>query len=107
MVYVSDEPKEVIIKGHIKKGRIYRSLSAEYGCSIRVISDWVGKFRKECQENQYKKENLGLMEENRKLKGDLDETRKEAEFLKKWRHSLRRRAERNTGSSICMGRNSG
>lgn len=83
MVHVSDELKEVIIKEHIEKGRTYRSLSAEYGYSIGVISDWVRKFRKECQENQYRNENLRLMEENRKLKDDLEEARKEAEFLKK------------------------
>lgn len=83
MIHVSDELKEIIIKEHLEKGRTYRSLSAEYGYSAGVISDWTQKYRKECMENQYKNETLRLMEENRRLREDRDEALKEAEFLKK------------------------
>lgn len=83
MVHVTPELKEIIIREHIESGRTYRSLSNEYGYSASAISGWVGKYRKECQENKYKNENLKLMEENLKLKRELDEAVKETEFLKK------------------------
>lgn len=83
MVHASDEIKEIILKEHLEKGRTYRSLSEEYGYSIGVISGWVKKYRKECQDNQYKNETLKMMEENRRLREELEERKKEVDFLKK------------------------
>lgn len=83
MKHVTPELKEIIIKEHLETGRTYRSLSEEYGYSIGVISGWIKKYRKECQENKYKNENLALMEENLRLRRELEEAKKEGEFLKK------------------------
>ena len=83
MVHVSEELKAIILREHLEKGRTYRSLSEEYGYSIGVLSNWVKKYRKECQENQYKNENRTIMEENRRLRKELEESRKEVDFLKK------------------------
>lgn len=83
MTHVTPELKEIIIKEHLETGRTYRSLSEEYGYSIGVISGWIKKYRKECQENKYKNENLALMEENLRLRRELEEAKKEGEFLKK------------------------
>lgn len=83
MTHVTPELKEIIIREHLETGRTYRSLSEEYGYSIGVISGWIKKYRKECQENKYKNENLILMEENLRLRRELEEAKKEGEFLKK------------------------
>lgn len=83
MVHVSEELKAIILREHLEKGRTYRSLSEEYGYSIGVLSNWVKKYRKEYQENQYKNENRTIMEENRRLRKELEESQKEVEFLKK------------------------
>ena len=52
MNHAQPEQKEKIVREAIEQGRTYRSLSAEYGYSVGVISEWVKKYRKEFQENE-------------------------------------------------------
>ena len=83
MIHAEPKVKETIVREVIERGRTYKSLSAEYGYSTGVISEWVKKYRKECQETESQKQTLQLMEENRRLRKENEELRKEADFLKK------------------------
>ena len=83
MIHAEPELKETIVREVIERGRTYKSLSAEYGYSTGVISEWVKKYRKECQETESQRKMLQMMEENRRLREENEELKKEADFLKK------------------------
>lgn len=81
--YYEPEFKQQIVRLHIEEGRSYRSLTAEYGISKASICKWW----EECQQNTLKsstaQNDLELMKENRRLREELAEARKENLFLKK------------------------
>ena len=83
MKHYEKEFKEKIVKEHIEEGRTLKSLSEEYKISSASISIWIKRFREECQENNQLKENYDYMLENRNLKHELEEMKKENQFLKK------------------------
>ena len=78
------EFKKKIVRLHEEEGRTCKSITAEYGVSKASISKWCGEFSKECQvkalENPDSTNEAELMKENL--------------FLKKQRHSLRRKSIR-------------
>ena len=90
------EFKKKIVRLHLEDGRTYKSLTQEYGVSKSAISKWVEEFSKECQEkvntDPTATNDADLMKENLRLRKELEETRKENLFLKKQRHSLRRKS---------------
>ena len=92
------EFKQQIVRLHIEEGRTYRSLTAEYGVSKASICKWCKEFSEECQksasENPTAQNDLELMKENRRLREELAETKKENLFLKKRRHSSQRESTR-------------
>ena len=77
------EMKQKIVRLHLEEGRTIRSLSEEYCISKASISNWVRAYREECQINQETKHDYDYMRENRKLRKELEEAKKENEFLKK------------------------
>lgn len=77
------EFKQKIVRLHLEEGRSIKSLSSEYGVSTAGISIWVRAYREECQINQEHKEDYNYMLENRKLRQQLEEMKKENQFLKK------------------------
>ena len=77
------EMKQKIVRLHLEEGRTIRSLSEEYSISKASISNWVRAYREECQINQETKHDYDYMMENRKLRKELEEAKKENEFLKK------------------------
>ena len=77
------EMKQKIVRLHLEEGRTIRSLSEEYSISKASISNWVRAYREECQINQEIKQDYDYMMENRKLRKELEEAKKENEFLKK------------------------
>lgn len=86
------EFKKKIVRLHLEEGRTLKGLAAEYGVSKANISIWVKQFREECQTNEETKADYDYMKENLKLKRQLAELQKENDFLKKRRHSLRRKS---------------
>ena len=88
------EFKKKIVRLHEEEGRTYKSITAEYGVSKASISKWCSEFSKECQTNPQAKEDYDSMKENLRLKRENEELRKEIAFLKKRRHSLRRKSVR-------------
>lgn len=83
MIYVEPELKERIIKLYIQDGRTYQSLSDEYGFSRQMISRWVKKYREGASANAEQAKHLADMEELRGLQKEVEELRKENDFLKK------------------------
>ncbi len=92
------EFKKKIVRLHAEEGRTYKSITAEYGVSQASISKWCSEFSRECQtkalENLDTPNEMELMKENLRLRKELEEAKKENLFLKKRRHSLRRKSIR-------------
>jgi transposase len=53
---------------------------------------WIRSYREECQTNDEAKSEYELMQEVRRLRKQLEEAEKENRFLKKQRHSSRRKS---------------
>ena len=79
----TEETKKKVVKLHIEDGRTISSLAAEYGICHATVSNWIRAYRKECQANDAAKSEYELMQENRKLRQELAEAKKENDFLKK------------------------
>ena len=79
----NEEFRKKIVKLHLENGRSIQSLSDEFNISKSGISNWVKKYREECQNNDDAKNEYELMLENRNLKMKLEELEKENQFLKK------------------------
>ena len=92
MQQYNEETRKKVVCERIQDGRIIASLSAEYGVAKSTIPNWVRAYREECQTNDSEKSQLELMEEVRKLRQEKAELEKENLFLKKRRHSLRRKS---------------
>ena len=81
------EFKKKIVRLHIEGGRSLKSLAAEYHVSKASLSLWCKQFREECQEKAISESNsqteLEIMQENLRLRKELEELKKENLFLKK------------------------
>lgn len=88
------EFKKKIVRLHLEEGRTIRTLAAEFGVSKASISNWVNRYREECQSNEEANAEYDVMKDNLKLRKQLQELQKENDFLKKRRHSLRRVSSR-------------
>lgn len=81
------ELKQKLIRLHLEEGRTLGSLVAEYGVSKSAITIWCRNFTNEChkkaKENPNEINESILMKENFRLRKELEEAKKEAQFLKK------------------------
>ena len=64
----------------------------EFSVSVATISNWVRQFHDECQINEKANNEYNYMEGNLRLRKELEEVKKENEFLKKQQHSSRRKS---------------
>ena len=83
MGHFTEEIKKQVVRYHIQDSRTIASLSAEYGASKATISNWIRRYREECQTNQEAKSEYEFMQEVRQLRKQLEEAEKENRFLKK------------------------
>ena len=72
-----------IVKLHLEQGRTYKSLEDEFGVHRNTISRAVCLFRKEAEADVQKAKALADIEELHRLKKEVEELRKENDFLKK------------------------
>ena len=79
----NEEFRKKIVKLHLENGRSIQSLSDEFNISKSGISNWVKKYREECQTNDEAQADYDYMKENLQLKKQLAELQKENDFLKK------------------------
>jgi transposase len=78
-----DEFKKKIIKLHLEEGRTLKSISEEYKVSRASISLWIKKYREECEINHDTEQEYNSMQEVNRLRKQLEEVKKENDFLKK------------------------
>ena len=83
MASYEEEFKKKIVRMHPENGRTIKSLSEEYHVSENGIGYWLKKYREQCTKGPAAKEEYDLMTENLRLRKELEEMRKENEFLKK------------------------
>jgi len=83
--YTKYEPelKEKILRLYLEEGRTKKSLTEEYHLGSGTITYWLQQRRKECHTNPIVKESTDAYEENKRLRRELDEMKKENAFLKK------------------------
>ena len=77
------EFKKIIVRLFLEEGRTKKSISNEFSVSVASISNWVKQFCEECQINQKANDEYNYMKENLRLHKELEEAKKENEFLKK------------------------
>ena len=80
---VNKELLEHLVKLHLEQGRTYKSLQDEYGVAHSTISRAVKRFREEALADSEKAKKLADMEELHRLQKEVEELRKENDFLKK------------------------
>lgn len=80
---VDKELLDHLVKLHLEQGRTYTSLRDEYGVGINTISRAVKRLKTAAKEDAAKAKALEDMEELRRLKQEVEELRKENDFLKK------------------------
>ena len=78
-----DEFKKKIVRLFLEEGKTKKSISMEYNVSVASISNWVKQFRNECQNNVKANDEYNYMKENLRLRKELEEVKKENDFLKK------------------------
>lgn len=83
MYYVDPDLKQKIVKLCIQDGRTFRSLSDEYGFPRETISRWVKAYRENAEANAQQAKQLADMELLRNIQKEVEELRKENDFLKK------------------------
>ena len=71
MVGYNEETKKKIVRLHLEEGRSLKSLADEYTVSKSGISNWIKKYREECQTNTKAKQEYDLMTENLRLRKQL------------------------------------
>lgn len=89
--YSKDFKKEVV-KAYMAGDKSIPQLAVEFNVAKSSVSKWVNEYKDEClyTNSTTTKSNEG--KEIRRLNQLLNEKNKENAFLKKWRHSLRRKS---------------
>ena len=78
------EFKKKIVRLFLEEGRTTKkSISNEFSVSVASISNWVKQFREEYQISKKANDEYNYMKENLRLRKELEEAKKENEFLKK------------------------
>lgn len=81
------EFKREIVRQYLEEGRTYQSITNEYGIAKSTISKWCRDYSEECRQKSLADptaiNEADLMKENRRLRKELEEQKKENLFLKK------------------------
>ncbi len=77
------ELKEKVLRLHLEEGRTKKSLTQEYNLGSGTLTYWLKQRREECKINPILQKETDSYEENKRLRRELAELKKENEFLKK------------------------
>ena len=77
------EFKKKIVQLYLEQGRTIKSLNEEFQLGDGTIRKWVRAFREEYETDPNLNDTKELYEENRRLRKQLEEQKKEITFLKK------------------------
>ena len=67
----------------MEEGRTIASVNQEFQLGEGTVRSWIKQFQEECETNPELNATKDLYEENRKLRKELEELKKENLFLKK------------------------
>lgn len=76
------EFKKKIVQMVLEQGRTIRSINNEFNLGEGTVRSWIRQFNEECGINPDTQNMKDVYEENRKLRKELEEARKEILFLK-------------------------
>lgn len=77
------EFKKKIVQLVLEEGRTISSINKEFNLGEGTVRSWIRQFDEECESNPDTRDLKDIYEENRKLRKELEEARKEILFLKK------------------------
>lgn len=77
------EFKQHIVRLVLEEGRTIASVNQEFQLGEGTVRSWIKQFQEECETNPELNTTKDLYEENRKLRKQLEELKKENLFLKK------------------------
>ena len=77
------EFKKKIVQMVLEQGRTIRSINNEFNLGEGTVRSWIRQFNEECEINPDTQNMKDVYEENRKLRKELEESKKEILFLKK------------------------
>ena len=77
------EFKKKIVQMVLEQGRTIRSINNEFNLGEGTVRSWIRQFNEECEINPDSQNMKDVYEENRKLRKELEEAKKEILFLKK------------------------
>ena len=75
--------KEMVVRLVLDEGRTIKSVNEEYNLGEGTVRSWIKRFEEECRSNPEKQDQKEFYEENRLLRQQLAEAKKENDFLKK------------------------
>ena len=82
-IHYEPELKEKVLRLYLEEGRTIKSLTEEYHLGKGTISYWLKQRNKECQTNTKVQTENDSYAENKRLRKELEEMKKENAFLKK------------------------
>lgn len=77
------EFKQHVVRLVLEEGRTIASVNQEFQLGEGTVRSWIKQFQEECETNPELNVTKDLYEENRKLRKELEELKKENLFLKK------------------------
>ncbi len=77
------EFKKKIVQLYLEQGRTVKSLNEEFQLGNGTVRKWVRAFREECETDPDLNDTKKLYEENRRLRRELEEKKKEIEVLER------------------------
>lgn len=77
------EFKQHVVRLVLEEGRTIASVNQEFQLGEGTVRSWIKQFQEECETNPELHATKDLYEENRKLRKELEELKKENLFLKK------------------------
>ena len=77
------ELKQKVLRLYLEEGRTKKSLTEEYNLGQGTLTYWLQQYRKECDNSPTKREKSDSYEVAKKLRKEIEELKKENDFLKK------------------------
>ena len=91
-VYYSEDFKKEVVKAYMAGDKSIQQLAGDFNIAKSSVSKWVSKYKEECLYTTNTTAETNEVKEIRRLNRLLNEKDKEIAFLKKQRHSSRRKS---------------
>ena len=91
-VHYSEDFKKEVVKAYMAGDKSIQQLAGDFNIAKSSVSKWVSKYKEECLYTTNTTAETNEVKEIRRLNRLLNEKDKEIAFLKKQRHSSRRKS---------------